>query len=393
MKKHILTFMKRRLTYQIFLLSALAIFAVSCEKKDSVTPVETENSELSIVEALQSFSETETEEGANLKRGRGAPAPGDESIAEIAIDAEFNELVAALTYVDEELDAGLVDLFLKGTDQYTVFAPTDKAFEALYEAQGVEEISDLPAKLVLDVLFYHVTEGRRASNSVVPPKGHRTITTLLEETFKVDPEGKIEAIGNSAKIVAADISASNGIIHVIDNVILPIHGDESSKAAVKKGHEGNGKSLPPGDKSIAAIVIDAGFSELVGALQYVDDSLDAGLVDLFQNGTDQYTVFAPSNEAFEALYTALGADGITDLEPELVLDVLLYHVTEGRRASNSVVPPMKPRTITTLLGETFSVNSEGKIMAIGNSANIVTADISASNGIIHAIDAVLLPQE
>jgi uncharacterized surface protein with fasciclin (FAS1) repeats len=76
------------------------------------------------------------------------------------------------------------------------------------------------------------------------------------------------------------------------------------------------------------------------------------LVDLFLNGTDQYTVFAPTNEAFENLYEALTEiEGITDLPAELVLDVLLYHVVEGRRAANSVVPPVRSRTITTLLGK------------------------------------------
>lgn len=90
-------------------------------------------------------------------------APGDDPIAQIAIDAGFSELVAALSYVDAELDAGLVDLFLNGTDQYTVFAPTNEAFNALYKALGIDEINDLPAELVLDVLLYHATEGRRAS--------------------------------------------------------------------------------------------------------------------------------------------------------------------------------------------------------------------------------------
>ncbi len=77
-----------------------------------------------------------------------APAPGEESIAAIAIDAGFSELVAALVYVDAELDAGLVDLFLNGTDQYTVFAPTDEAFEGLYNALEIDGITDLPAELV-----------------------------------------------------------------------------------------------------------------------------------------------------------------------------------------------------------------------------------------------------
>ncbi len=152
-----------------------------------------------------------------------APAPGTESIAEIAIGAGFTELVGALAYVDAELGTGLVDLFLFGTDQYTVFAPTDEAFEALYDFLGITEISDLPPELVLDVLLYHVTEGRRAANSVVPPVRPRVITTLLGATFTVNREGVItDLFGQEANIVAANISASNGIIHVIDTVILPL---------------------------------------------------------------------------------------------------------------------------------------------------------------------------
>jgi len=150
---------------------------------------------------------------------------GSESIAEIAINNGFSELVGALQYVDAELDAGLVNLFLNGKDQYTVFAPTNDAFYGLYDALGedVQGITDLPATLVLDVLLYHVTDGRRSANSVVPKNNYKYIETLLEgATFMVDSSGMITATGNTANIVAADISASNGIVHVIDAVILPI---------------------------------------------------------------------------------------------------------------------------------------------------------------------------
>lgn len=185
-------------------LVGMAIITVSCNKEEAVIP--------------STVSDTET-----LKNGNGAPAPGDMSIAEIAIDAGFTELVSALTYVDTELNAGLVDLFLNGTDQYTVFAPTNDAFFALYDALDITQISDLPAELVLNVLLYHVTEGRRAANSVVPKKGTRTIQTLLEESFSVDTQAMITAIGNTANITTPNISASNGIIHIIDAVILPIN--------------------------------------------------------------------------------------------------------------------------------------------------------------------------
>lgn len=157
----------------------------------------------------------------------GAPQPGDTPIAGIAVNAGFNELVSALVYVDTELNAGLVDLFSNGSDQYTVFAPTDTAFQNLYAALStnettVDEITDLPAELVLDVLKYHVTNGRRASNSVVPKKGVKKINTLLGEKFEVNPDLSINAIGNTSNIVMPNISASNGIIHVIDAVLLPI---------------------------------------------------------------------------------------------------------------------------------------------------------------------------
>lgn len=148
---------------------------------------------------------------------------GTDPIAKIAIDNNFTELVAALGYVDKELNAGLVNLFLNGKDQYTVFAPTDQAFKNLYKTLKVAKISDLPAPLVLNVLKYHVAEGRRASNSVVPRNGVRTISTLLPNaTFAVAPNFSIQAVGNTSRIVTANISASNGIIHVIDAVLLPI---------------------------------------------------------------------------------------------------------------------------------------------------------------------------
>ena len=163
---------------------------------------------------------SESNDSATMKSG--APAPGTESIAQIAIGAGFSELVSALSYVDGQLNTGLVNLFLNGTDQYTVFAPTNAAFQNLYTALGVSQISDLPAPLVRDVLLYHVVEGRRAANSVVPRTGNKTLSTLLGAGFTVNTQGQITAIGNTANITTANISASNGIIHVIDAVILPI---------------------------------------------------------------------------------------------------------------------------------------------------------------------------
>ena len=200
--------LKKKLNLRIFALAALlatAVLSVSCDKaSDDYVPTASEN--------------------VDLKSGK-AVKKGDMSIAEIALvdDGEFDELVAALVFVDGNLGTGLVDMFLNGTDQYTVFAPVDAAFESLYETLGVDAITDLDPNLVLNVLLYHVTDGRRAANSVVPKNQPRTIETLLEgASFMVDSEAKIWAVGNEAMIVTPNVSASNGIIHIIDTVLLPI---------------------------------------------------------------------------------------------------------------------------------------------------------------------------
>ena len=179
---------------------------------------------------------------SEARSSKASPAKGESSIAQIALDfnagdpAEFTELVAALLYVDMPLDeggqnAGLVDLFLNGTDQFTVFAPTDEAFGGLYELLSavltaeIDEITDIPSGIVLDVLAYHVVEGRRAANSVVPKNRDRTITSLLGETFAVRSNGSIEdgltGLRDDALIDMPNVSASNGIIHGITQVIVP----------------------------------------------------------------------------------------------------------------------------------------------------------------------------
>ena len=171
----------------------------------------------------------------------------------------------------------------------------------------------------------------------------------------------------------------------------------SASAAFAAGH-GNmsNRSPAPSEDSIAAIAIGAGFDELVGALVYVDGELGTDLVGLFSEGTEQYTVFAPTNEAFEALYEEFDVEGIEELGgalgAELIRDVLFYHVAEGRRAANSVVPRVRDRSIITLQGASFSVSNGGIITDLaGQEAEIVAPNISASNGIIHVIDTVLLP--
>ena len=203
--------------------STFALFAFSCQNDDMDIPMQEANSV-----ALYEILEANTDGNSNKTSGarQGSPKKDDPSIAAIAINGGFDELVDALLYVDEELNAGLVNLFLNAKDQFTVFAPTDTAFFNLYNALdpngGIDSIRDLDSDLVLNVLLYHVTDGRRASNSVLPKSNNnKMIETLLGQTFSVDSSGTITANNSSSMIIAADISASNGIIHVIDSVLIP----------------------------------------------------------------------------------------------------------------------------------------------------------------------------
>ena len=189
--------------------------------------------------ALNDNSATDLSSEFATEADKRAPAPGNQTIADIVVeaasaeeDAEFTLLLAALEYT------GLTGVFTDG-DQYTVFAPVDQAFLNLVEALSGDldsailenegpfaAIDDLLGEgAVANVLRYHVVEGRRAANSVVPPRNPRNITTLLGATFSVDRNGVITDIAGQVVNFVEDginISASNGIIHVIDTVLLPL---------------------------------------------------------------------------------------------------------------------------------------------------------------------------
>ncbi|MEJ2539511.1 MAG: fasciclin domain-containing protein [Gemmatimonadota bacterium] len=203
-----------------------------------------------------------------------------------------------------------------------------------------------------------------------------------------------------------------------DTALAPDTSLEVPSTADQKGvapEEARGpQSQKPSDQTIAQIAEAAGFNLLLAAVDYIATTNPGSeLVEGLLND-DQYTVFAPTDQAFLDLVNAvaplldpeiLEADGpfaaIDDLlGAGTIENVVAYHVTEGRRGSNSVVPKNRDRVIETLLeGFDFSVTNAPSIVAIGNTANFnevdgeLQIDISASNGIIHAITAVILPTD
>ncbi len=303
--------------------------------------------------------EEPTPEPTSTPRPQPTPEPTAEplpSIAEIAAgDENFSTLVAALSA------AGLVETFA-GEGEFTVFAPTNAAFEAAFAALGLTPEELLAnAELLTSVLQYHVVPGVVTSDQVASLE---SATTLLGEDVAIRVEMGTVYI-NDASVITADIEASNGIIHVIDAVLLP----ESVLAALQ----------PPSIAEIAAG--DENFSTLVAALSA------AGLVETFA-GEGEFTVFAPTNAAFEAAFAALGISAEDLLaDTELLTSILTYHVVEGKLMAADV---LEQNLLFTLNGAPALVyaSDEGAFI---QGAPISATDIEASNGVIHVIDAVILP--
>lgn len=265
------------------------------------------------------------------------------SIVEIAVnDGRFTKLVAAVS------QQGLAET-LSNDGPFTVFAPTDDAFAALGLTD--EELLALPN--LTEILLYHVLPAALDGDQVA---AEMHLETLLGKDVDVSIQDGTNLFINSSKVVLGNIEASNGIIHVIDAVLLP--------------------PVLPNIVDIA--VSDGRFTTLVAAL--VETGLDGALTN-----SGPFTVFAPTDDAFAALGIP-AADLLAN--PELA-NILLYHVAEGKLKAADVVT--KDR-ISTLLGEDLKVSTEGDRVFI-NDSEVIIANIKAENGIIHVIDAVLIPEE
>lgn len=268
---------------------------------------------------------------------------GEQSLDIVATADAAGDFTTLLAAVEA---AGLTET-LQGDGPFTVFAPTDAAFAALPDGTVDALLSDIPT--LTDILLYHVVAGEVPASEVV---GMSLVQTVQGSDFKVTVDGNVYI--NDAMVTTTDIEASNGIIHVIDAVILP----------------------PASIADIAASIPD--FSTLVTALDA------AGLVDTLA-GEGTFTVFAPTNAAFDALPEGT-VEGLLNDIPALT-DVLLYHVLGEKLAASDVA---SLSSVSTLSGADANIVVDGEVVVIAG-ADVVVTDIPASNGVIHIIDAVMTP--
>ena len=261
--------------------------------------------------------------------------------------------------VEAVVAAGLAPTLSTGT--LTVFAPTNAAFAALLTELGVTKQALLANKALLTaVLTYHVLSSTVPLASV--PVG-KAITPVGGGFFKIESTGGLKITDGRnrvSNITATDIQASNGVVHLVDRVLLPANKDIVATA----------QALPD-------------FSILVEAV------VAAGLVETLQ-GTGPFTVFAPTNAAFAALLAELGVSKAALLaDKALLTKVLTYHVV-GARVLKAEVPV--GAAIATVQGQTFVVDASLKITdQKQRTTSIVATDVFTSNGVIHVVDRVLLP--
>jgi uncharacterized surface protein with fasciclin (FAS1) repeats len=287
----------------------------------------------------------------------GCGGGNDPDVVQLAqANPELSILVEAVSA------AGLVNT-LKGPGPYTVFAPTNAAFASLLTELGVTKDQLLADKdLLTTVLTYHVLPAKVLKADV--PAG-KAITTVQGSVFKVDAVGAALKITDGrnrvATITATDIPAFNGVVHLIDKVILPANKNIVATA----------QSLPDFSILVEAVVA----ANLQGTL----------------SGAGPFTVFAPTNVAFAALLTELGVSKEALLaDKALLTKVLTYHVVAGRVLKADV--PVGA-AIATVQGDTFTVNSTLAITdQRARSSKILATDVFASNGVIHVIDKVILPK-
>ena len=284
------------------------------------------------------------------------------SITDIASgNTNLSILVDALVRTD-------LDQTLDQSGSFTVFAPTNDAFTTFLSANGFSSLDDVPEATLKEILLNHVLSGSFTSSSLTTGyvktlgKGSASSTNTLSMFVDTSSGVKLNGVAN---VTSANITASNGVIHVVDNVI----------------------GLPT---VVTHALANPNFSTLVAALTREDQPDFVGIL----SGTDSspFTVFAPTNAAFGSLLTELEATSLNDIAQSTLENTLKYHVVAG---ANVLAPSLtNNQMVTTFQGQSFTITTTGgaKITdANDRVSNIILTDVQAANGVIHAIDKVVLP--
>ena len=290
----------------------------------------------------------------------GEETPDPLNIVELAADTpELSSLVEALEYA--ELTSAL-----EGTAANTVFAPTNTAFQALLDSNPAwNSITDIDKDLLTTVLLFHVVSGDIKAGDLTSGYVSTLATGPNGEALSLQVDLSSGVVFNgSTNPVATDIEASNGTVHTINEVMLP-----------------------PNVVEIA--INNSDFTSLVAALTRADLTTD--FVSIL-TGDGPFTVFAPTNAAFQALLDSNSEwDALTDIPVATLEAVLTYHVVNG---ANVQADQLTDDQEITVLGGTFTTDlSDGAKLETtsGQSVNIVLTDVQGTNGVVHVVDAVLLP--
>lgn len=360
------------------LLLSLTLVAAACGDDD---PVESSGSDsASASEPADDMADEMTEEDD------AADELG--TIVDVAVGAgSFETLVAAVT------EAGLVDT-LSGEGPFTVFAPTDDAFAAALDALGLTASELLASEALGDILTYHVVAGAVDAATAISLDGQSAATVQGEEIAISVVDGSV-VINDSATVIQADVAASNGIIHVIDAVILPptiaeaLLGDpmeESDEAMADEADETvEEEEVAEELGTIVEVAAEAGiFTTLLAA----GDA--AGLSPVLDAPGD-YTIFAPTDDAFAAALEALGLTAEELLADTATLtSILTYHGLLGSVDAAAAIA-LDGQSVATINSAEIAISVVDGNVVINDTATVIQADVAASNGIIHVIDAVLLP--